>query len=150
MSATTPDGWVVTYTSGNRTCVLGKKPDGHEVIREVTPFYIARPHILPPTASMLPHIEKAYVSAFLHGKQDKTYRAAEGTLRRLASIGADRYIETLGMKDVPAVAIDYTAATEQLAFSIHGTTVNQLSDADAENVRRYARSAVHAALGIVK
>ncbi|MNK49891.1 hypothetical protein D3C87_687570 [compost metagenome] len=150
MSATKPDGWVVTYTSGNRGYVMGKKPEPHEIIREVVPFYIGRPHILPPTASMLPHIEKAYVSAFMHGKQDKSYRAAEGTLRRVATIGADKYIQSLGLKDVPSVAIDYTAASEQLAYSIHGTTINQLGDADAENVRRYARSAVHAALGIVK
>jgi hypothetical protein len=43
----------------------------------------------------------------------------------------------------------YVDAAEQLAFTLHGTTLNQLDDKTAEQVRHAARTTVNAALGIV-
>jgi len=153
-TATRPaDGWVVYYNSGNVSSVVGKKPEVYPggAIGKVEPFFIGRPAVLPPTASMLPHIKQCYAEAFVHGKSDKTWRATEATQRKLAAIGADAYIKRLGLTDDAAAVrreIDYVAAAEQLAFSIHGTTINQLSAEEAENCRRYARAALHAGLSI--
>lgn len=44
--------------------------------------------------------------------------------------------------------INYVAATEMLAFSIYGCHLNELSDVEAENCRRHARSTINTALGI--
>lgn len=44
--------------------------------------------------------------------------------------------------------INYTGAAEMLAFSIYGCRLNELSDVEAENCRRHARSTINTALGI--
>lgn len=51
-----------------------------------------------------------------------------------------------GAKDVHGVS--YHDATEQLAFSMHGVTLNQLDDKEAERIRHFARVTVDAALGL--
>ena len=44
--------------------------------------------------------------------------------------------------------VSYHEATEQLAYSMHGTTLNQLDDKEAERIRHLARVTVDAAIGI--
>lgn len=44
--------------------------------------------------------------------------------------------------------VSYTDAAEQLAFTLHGTTLNQLDDKTAEQVRHAAFATVNAAIGV--
>lgn len=47
-----------------------------------------------------------------------------------------------------ASMVSYQDAADQLAYSMHGTTLNQLDDKTAEQVRHLARATVNAAIGV--
>lgn len=144
---TAPAGWIVTYTSGNRTCVVGeKKPDPHEIIREVEPVFLGKTPILPADPSMSPHIEAAYVAGYEHRHSDKTFMPTTAARKRLALIGAAAHMKRLRVEQERAPAVNYTAAAEHLAFSIHGVALAELSDKEQEDCRRWARSTINASL----
>lgn len=58
----------------------------------------------------------------------------------------DKLQPLYGAKDVTGVS--YHDATEQLAYSMHGVTLNQLDDKEAERIRHFARVTVDAAIGL--
>lgn len=141
----TPAGWIITYTSGNRTCVIGeKKPDDHEIFRSVEPFYVGKAPILPADASMKPHIEAAYVAGYEHRHAVKP--GAGSVRKRLALIGAQEHMRKLHVEQDRAPPVNYTSAAEYLAFAIHGVLLAELSSKEQEDCRRWARSTINASL----
>lgn len=142
-----PAGYVVTYISGNRTALLGeKKPENHEIMKSIEPFYLAVRPVLPADASMRPHLIAAYEHGFEHGKSDKTFMPTAAARRRIANIGAHAYLKAKHVDEPKPVHANYTAAAESLAFSIHGVSLAELSDKEQADVHRWARSTINAAL----
>jgi hypothetical protein len=143
----TPAGWIVTYVSGNRTAIIGeKKPDGHELFRSIEPFFTGKTPLLPADPSMTPHIEAAYVAGYEHRHGDKTFMPTMAARKRLALIGAAAHMKRLHIEQERAPAVNYTAAAEHLAFSMHGVSLAELSDKEQEDCRRWARSTINASL----
>ena len=136
------DAWLLTFKSGNKSASIGsRQPDDHEIIAMKEPMFLGRSPI---TGDMRHRVEAAYVEGFTSGKRDPTFRPTNATLHKLAKVRSEAYWRQ--HCDMPKAEVDYVAAAEHLAFTIHGVKLAELSDKEQADCHRWARSTINAAL----
>lgn len=146
MSTPRATAWLLKWKSGSTSAVYGKKPDLNDALSRIEPLYQGKPP--PLMGGMRKPLCDAYAEGFHAGKSDRTFMPVAAAVWKLANLRAITYWQRLTDKVKTNPEINYTAAMNMLAFSVHGCAFEELSEAEQENCRRWARSTINAALEI--